>query len=69
MERLAREKIASQQKLIALKKELSTTWDHIDINSLLLENSGVDGPIKNGEISFLMLEDENLQSIIVKIYL
>ncbi|XP_076369262.1 uncharacterized protein LOC143256231 isoform X2 [Tachypleus tridentatus] len=32
MERLAREKIASQQKLAALKKDLST---HVDINNLL----------------------------------
>ncbi|XP_018395898.1 PREDICTED: putative GPI-anchored protein pfl2 [Cyphomyrmex costatus] len=37
MERLAREKIAAQQRLVALKKELHATWDHIDINSLLLE--------------------------------
>ncbi|XP_012214490.1 uncharacterized protein [Linepithema humile] len=48
MERLAREKIASQQKLVALKKELHATYDHIDINSLLLEqNSGADVTIKN----------------------
>ncbi|KYN14625.1 PREDICTED: endochitinase A-like isoform X1 [Trachymyrmex cornetzi] len=43
MERLAREKIAAQQRLVALKKELNATWDHIDINSLLLEqNPGTD---------------------------
>ncbi|XP_071447830.1 nascent polypeptide-associated complex subunit alpha, muscle-specific form-like [Hetaerina americana] len=35
MERLAREKIASQQRLSALKKELSAQWDHIDFNALL----------------------------------
>ncbi|KAK7075954.1 hypothetical protein SK128_018555, partial [Halocaridina rubra] len=35
MERLAREKIAHQQKLSALKKELSARWDHIDFNTLL----------------------------------
>lgn len=35
MERLAREKIAHQQKLSALKKELSARWDHIDFNALL----------------------------------
>nr|XP_033337808.1 putative uncharacterized protein DDB_G0282129 isoform X1 [Megalopta genalis] len=39
MERLAREKIAAQQKLLALKKELSATWDHIDFNTLLPEQS------------------------------
>ncbi|XP_018339021.1 PREDICTED: rho GTPase-activating protein gacU-like isoform X2 [Trachymyrmex septentrionalis] len=43
MEKLAREKIAAQQRLVALKKELNATWDHIDINSLLLEqNPGTD---------------------------
>ncbi|XP_046385030.1 max-binding protein MNT-like isoform X2 [Ischnura elegans] len=35
MERLAREKIAAQQRLSALKKELSAQWDHIDFNALL----------------------------------
>ncbi|XP_071551435.1 uncharacterized protein [Panulirus ornatus] len=35
MERLAREKIAHQRKLSALKKELSARWDHIDFNALL----------------------------------
>jgi len=52
MERLAREKIAAQQRLVALKKELGPTWDHIDINSLLLEqNPGTDATTaKNGEI-------------------
>ncbi|XP_011339421.1 flocculation protein FLO11 isoform X2 [Ooceraea biroi] len=48
MERLAREKIAAQQRLVALKKELSATWDHIDINALLIECSGLDGTaVKN----------------------
>lgn len=43
MERLAREKIAAQQRLVALRKELNATWDPIDINSLLLEqNPGTD---------------------------
>jgi len=52
MERLAREKIAAQQRLVALKKELNATWDHIDINSLLLEqNPGTDvTTAKTGEI-------------------
>jgi len=51
MEKLARQKIAFQQRLLTLKKELSVTWEHIDINSLLLENSGVDGTIvKTGKI-------------------
>lgn len=39
MERLAREKIAAQQRLFALKKELAATWDHIDFNTLLPEQS------------------------------
>ncbi|XP_017762459.1 PREDICTED: max-binding protein MNT-like isoform X1 [Eufriesea mexicana] len=43
MERLAREKIAAQQKLIALKKELAATWEHIDFNTFLSEpNSAAD---------------------------
>ncbi|XP_015431246.1 PREDICTED: flocculation protein FLO11-like [Dufourea novaeangliae] len=43
MERLAREKIAAQQRLLALKKELAATWDHIDFNTLLPEqNSATD---------------------------
>lgn len=43
MERLAREKIAAQQKLIALRKELAATWEHIDFNTFLSEpNSAVD---------------------------
>lgn len=52
MERLAREKIAAQQRLLALKKEINASWDHIDINSLLLEqNPGTDATTtKNGEI-------------------
>ncbi|KAF2366405.1 Myc-type basic helix-loop-helix (bHLH) domain [Trinorchestia longiramus] len=35
MERLAREKISSQQHLAALKKELVARWDHIDFNAIL----------------------------------
>lgn len=35
MERLAREKIASQQKLVALKKEFSAGWDHVDFNNIV----------------------------------
>lgn len=37
MERLAREKIAHQQKLSTLKKELTAQWEHIDLNTLLPE--------------------------------
>lgn len=37
MERLAREKIAYQQKLATLKKELAAQWEHIDFNTLLPE--------------------------------
>ncbi|XP_046740122.1 mucin-5AC-like isoform X2 [Diprion similis] len=39
MERLAREKIAAQQRLVGLKKELAATWDHIDFNTMLPESS------------------------------
>lgn len=35
MEQLAREKIALQQRLAHLKKELSADWDHIDFNALI----------------------------------
>ncbi|XP_047098702.1 max-binding protein MNT-like [Schistocerca piceifrons] len=42
MERLAREKIAAQQRLANLKKELSAQWDHIDFNALLPETVPVD---------------------------
>jgi len=41
MERLAREKIAAQQRLVLLKKELSAQWDHIDFNTLLPESAHV----------------------------
>ncbi|XP_054724290.1 max-binding protein MNT-like [Uloborus diversus] len=36
MERLAREKIAFQQRLSILKKDLSTQMDHIDINNFII---------------------------------
>lgn len=51
MENLAREKIAAQQRLLALKKELTATWDHIDFNTLLPEqNSATDvTATKSGE--------------------
>ena len=51
MERLAREKIAAQQKLDALRKELASTWDHIDFSALLPEeNSAMDTVVsKNGK--------------------
>lgn len=35
MERLAREKIAAQQRLASLKKELGVQWDNIDYNNLI----------------------------------
>lgn len=38
MERLAREKIAHQQRLASLKKELTAQWEHIDFNTLLPES-------------------------------
>lgn len=37
MERLAKEKIAAQQKILLLKRELSAQWDHIDFSTLLPE--------------------------------
>ncbi|XP_023289644.1 uncharacterized protein LOC105703896 isoform X2 [Orussus abietinus] len=46
MERLAREKIAANQRLLALKKELAATWDHIDFNTLLPDcNFTMDGNV------------------------
>lgn len=52
MERLAREKIAAQQKLVMLKKELSSQWDHIDFNTLLPENTHVlDDPRNRDHVS------------------
>lgn len=38
MERLAREKIAFQQRLSILKKDLSSQLDHIDVNSFIPED-------------------------------
>lgn len=54
MERLAREKIAAQQRLVGLKKELAATWDHIDFNTMLPESStSLDvTATKNGEYKF-----------------
>lgn len=42
MERLAREKIALQQRFASLKKELSAQWDHIDFNTLIPDVMVVD---------------------------
>ena len=42
MERLAREKIALQQRFATLKKELSAQWDHIDFNTLVPDVMVVD---------------------------
>ncbi|XP_008205988.2 protein bunched, class 2/F/G isoform isoform X3 [Nasonia vitripennis] len=39
MEKLAREKITAQQKMISLKKELSATWEHIDFNTILSDHN------------------------------
>lgn len=51
MERLAREKITQQQKLVSLKKELAATWDHIDFNALIPEPAATVEPSvpKNGK--------------------
>lgn len=37
MERLAKEKIAAQQKILLLKRELSAQWDHIDFSTIIPE--------------------------------
>lgn len=43
MEKLAREKIASQQRIVALKKELAGRWPHLDFSQILKEpNLAVD---------------------------
>lgn len=69
MERLAREKIASQQRIVALKKELSATWDHIDFSALLPEqNSSVDNAVKNGVYTELIKQYEKKQKISCKIF-
>lgn len=52
MERLAREKIAAQQRLAMLKKELSAQWDHIDFNTLLPDSTHVlDDPRNRDHVS------------------
>ncbi|KAJ9574531.1 hypothetical protein L9F63_008304, partial [Diploptera punctata] len=52
MERLAREKIAAQQRLAMLKKELSAQWDHIDFNTLLPDSAHVlDDPRNRDHVS------------------
>ncbi|XP_069677633.1 max-binding protein MNT-like isoform X2 [Periplaneta americana] len=52
MERLAREKIAAQQRLAVLKKELSAQWDHIDFNTLLPDSAHVlDDPRNRDHVS------------------
>lgn len=39
MEKLAREKISAQQKLVALKKDLAATWEHVDFDAILPERN------------------------------
>ena len=39
MERLAGEKIAYQQHVSTLKKELTASWDHIDVNAILPDSA------------------------------
>lgn len=41
MERLAREKIAAQQRLAALKKELGSQWDNIDFSALIPDQTPI----------------------------
>lgn len=41
MERLAKEKIAAQQKILLLKRELSAQWDHFDFSTIIPENEVV----------------------------
>ncbi|XP_067014981.2 max-binding protein MNT [Anabrus simplex] len=51
MERLAREKIAAQQRLANLKKDLSAQWDHIDFSTLLPESQVVEDPRARDHVS------------------
>lgn len=51
MERLAREKIAAQQRLANLKKDLSAQWDHIDFNTLLPESQALEDPRTRDHVS------------------
>ena len=39
MEKLAREKIHAQQRIVSLKKELSVTWDHLDFGAMLPDHN------------------------------
>lgn len=60
MERLAREKIAAQQRLLALKKELAATWDHIDFNTLLPEQNSVADITATRSGKFFLIYNFNL---------
>ncbi|XP_044007854.1 type-2 histone deacetylase 1-like isoform X3 [Aphidius gifuensis] len=51
MERLARERISSQQRLTQLKKELSSKWEHIDFNKLLPEQISTVDSIVNKNVT------------------
>ncbi|XP_051160365.1 uncharacterized protein LOC127280968 isoform X3 [Leptopilina boulardi] len=51
MEKLAREKIAAQQRLVALKKDLAATWDHIDFSTLLPEQNSVVDTVVSKNVS------------------
>lgn len=54
MERLAKEKIAAQQKILLLKRELSAQWDHFDFSTIITEND-VASAREKGEIFFINL--------------
>lgn len=50
MERLAREKITLQQRLVIVKKDISSHYDNIDISKLLPEiTSSMQGSIASSE--------------------
>ena len=51
MERLAREKIANQQRLAQLKRDLSAKWDHIDFSQLLPDPSANNDNDSNSTLS------------------
>lgn len=44
MERLAREKIALQQRFAQLKKELSAVWDHLDVGTFMPDDPDESSP-------------------------
>lgn len=46
MERLAKEKVAQQKRILILKRELSQQLDHADSTFLLPENDGINSGVR-----------------------